>query len=93
MKHLFDEIAPASTLVVVTHKPALLAHIQRLIVVDKGHIVLDGPRDQVLAQLRPATPTPKASTSVTVSAKTASAIAAKGTPTQTATAPAPGQAA
>ena len=52
MQHLFQEIAPDSTLVVVTHKPALLAHIQRLIVVDQGRIVADGPRDQVLARLR-----------------------------------------
>lgn len=50
--HLFQELAPESTLLVVTHKPALLSHTQRMIVVDKGRIVLDGPRDQVLAQLR-----------------------------------------
>jgi ATP-binding cassette, subfamily C, bacterial LapB len=52
MQHLFQEIPAQSALVVVTHKPALLAHIQRLIVVEQGRIVLDGPRDQVLARLR-----------------------------------------
>jgi len=52
MQHLFQQIAPSSSLVVVTHKPALLTHIQRLIVVDQGRIVMDGPRDQVLARLR-----------------------------------------
>lgn len=52
MQHLFSEIAPHSALVVVTHKTALLVHVQRLIVVDQGRIVLDGPRDQVLARLR-----------------------------------------
>ncbi len=52
MHHLFNELAPESLLVVVTHKPALLAYVSRVIVVDKGRIVLDGPRDAVLARLR-----------------------------------------
>jgi len=52
MHHLFNELAPESLLVVVTHKPALLAYVNRVIVVDKGRIVLDGPRDAVLARLR-----------------------------------------
>ncbi len=52
MHHLFNELAPQSLLVVVTHKPALLAYVNRVIVVDKGRIVLDGPRDAVLARLR-----------------------------------------
>ena len=57
MRHLFQEIAPDSTLVVVTHKTSLLTHVNRVIVIDQGRIVLDGPRDQVLARLRqPATP-------------------------------------
>jgi ATP-binding cassette subfamily C protein LapB len=56
MHHLFNELAPESLLVVVTHKPALLAYVSRVIVVDKGRIVLDGPRDAVLARLRGAAP-------------------------------------
>ena len=52
MQHLFQEIRSDSALVVVTHKPGLLSHIQRLVVVDQGRIVMDGPRDQVLARLR-----------------------------------------
>lgn len=55
IQHLFKEVAPESVLVIVTHKPALLAHIGRVIVVDQGRIVLDGPRDAVLARLRSAT--------------------------------------
>ncbi|WP_408594172.1 type I secretion system permease/ATPase [Limnohabitans sp.] len=53
MHHLFNELPTESLLVVVTHKPALLAHVNRIIVLDKGRVVLDGPRDQVLARLRP----------------------------------------
>lgn len=55
MKHLFSGLPPESTVVAVTHKPALLPHVSRLIVLDRGKIVLDGPRDQVLARLSKAT--------------------------------------
>lgn len=55
IQHLFKELAPDSVLVVVTHKPALLAYVNRVIVVDQGRVVLDGPRDAVLARLRGAT--------------------------------------
>jgi ATP-binding cassette subfamily C protein LapB len=62
MQHLFREISNESALVVVTHKPALLAHINRLIVLDQGRVVIDGPRDAVLNRLRgqtDAVPTPE----------------------------------
>ncbi|MFL9923774.1 ATP-binding cassette domain-containing protein [Herbaspirillum lusitanum] len=36
------------TLVVATHSPALLKHMDRIIAIDGGKIVADGPRDQVL---------------------------------------------
>ena len=47
------------TLVMVTHRPALLDLVQRVVVIDGGRVVLDGPKDQVLAALsgsRPAGP-------------------------------------
>ncbi len=53
MSHLFDEIAPSTTLVVVTHKPNLLRHVNRLIVIENGRMMMDGPRDNVLAMLQP----------------------------------------
>jgi len=43
------------TLVLITHRPPLLALVSRILLVDKGRIVADGPRDEVLKQLtRPA---------------------------------------
>ncbi|MDB5966652.1 MAG: ABC-type bacteriocin/lantibiotic exporter [Polaromonas sp.] len=45
-------IAPAHTLVLVTHKPALIAMASRLILLAPNGIVMDGPRDAVLHQLR-----------------------------------------
>ncbi len=48
-------ILPGQTMVLVTHKPALLALAERIIVLTPEGIVLDGPKDVVLAQLqRPA---------------------------------------
>ncbi|MDD5298682.1 MAG: type I secretion system permease/ATPase [Rhodocyclaceae bacterium] len=41
-----------TTLVLVTHRMSLLPLVDRLVVMDQGKAVLDGPRDQVLAQLR-----------------------------------------
>jgi len=54
MKHLFGGIPAESTIVAVTHKPALLPFVSRLIVLDRGKVALDGPRDQVLARLQKA---------------------------------------
>jgi len=36
------------TLVVATHSPALLQHMDRIVVIDGGRIVADGPRAQIL---------------------------------------------
>jgi ATP-binding cassette subfamily C protein LapB len=35
----------------VTHKPALIQAASRLVVIDQGRVVMDGPRDAVLAKL------------------------------------------
>ena len=40
------------TLVVVTHRPALLAAVDRIIVMDNGKVALDGSKDAVLKQLQ-----------------------------------------
>ncbi|WP_408642046.1 ATP-binding cassette domain-containing protein [Sphingomonas radiodurans] len=39
------------TMVLVTHRPPLLQLVQRIIVMERGKIVLDGSRDQVMQQL------------------------------------------
>ena len=46
-----------TTLVVVTHRPSLLQLVDRIIVVDGGRIVTDGPKEAVLAALRTPAPT------------------------------------
>lgn len=41
----------SKTLLVVTHRPQVLSIVNRIIVVDNGKVVMDGPRDAVLQQL------------------------------------------
>ena len=41
-----------TTLVVVTHKPAMLRYFSRIIILDKGKVIADGPRDEILRRLR-----------------------------------------
>ena len=43
--------ASQGSLIVVTHRPAVLELVQRIVVVDAGRVVMDGPRDAVLAAL------------------------------------------
>lgn len=50
IKRLQGELA-GRTLVVVTHRQPLLALVERIIILDRGRIVADGPRDKILAQL------------------------------------------
>ncbi|WP_182286406.1 type I secretion system permease/ATPase [Comamonas testosteroni] len=45
------KLAPGRTLVVATHRPAVLQAVDKIIVVDKGQVVLQGARDEVLKRL------------------------------------------
>lgn len=53
---LRNQIGAKQTLVLVTHKPALLGLVDRIIVMTPQGIVMDGPRDAVLQQLAPKPP-------------------------------------
>jgi ATP-binding cassette subfamily C protein LapB len=39
------------TFVLITHRPPLLALVKRIILMDKGKVVMDGPRDEVVKSL------------------------------------------
>ncbi|MFC4277695.1 ATP-binding cassette domain-containing protein [Achromobacter aloeverae] len=51
---LREELQGARTALIATHKTALLPLFTRLIVMQGGRVVLDGPRDEVIAQLNAA---------------------------------------
>ncbi|ASJ95370.1 MULTISPECIES: type I secretion system permease/ATPase [Shewanella] len=44
-------VSKERTLLLITHKMHLLNLVDRIIVLDRGHLVADGPKDQVLNQL------------------------------------------
>ena len=44
--------SPHKTIVLVTHRTSLLSMVQRVIVVDNGRIVADGPRDRIMEALQ-----------------------------------------
>ena len=54
-KYIVDNISSSikdKTFIVVTHKPAILRLVDRILVMEDGKIVMDGARDKVLAELR-----------------------------------------
>jgi ATP-binding cassette subfamily C protein LapB len=51
IEHLKTALAPDQTLVVATHRHNMLSILDRLIVIDAGRIIADGPRDEVLGRL------------------------------------------
>jgi len=50
LEHL-KRATEGQALVVVTHRPSLLALVDRIVVVDDGKIVADGPKAEILAKL------------------------------------------
>lgn len=52
IKHLEASLMPDQTVLIATHRYSLLSLVTRLMVIDNGRLVADGPKDEVLAQLR-----------------------------------------
>jgi ATP-binding cassette, subfamily C, bacterial LapB len=50
--HLSSSLAPEHTVLIATHRHSLLSLVTRLLVIENGRIVADGPRDAVLNQLK-----------------------------------------
>jgi ATP-binding cassette subfamily C protein LapB len=51
IEHLKTALAPDQSLVVATHRHNMLSILNRLIVIDGGRIIADGPRDEILKHL------------------------------------------
>ena len=51
MRQRLADYVKGKTLVVITHRSSLLALVDRLVVIDGGRVVADGPKDKVLADL------------------------------------------
>lgn len=52
LKRRLKEAAAGKTMVLITHRTALLELVDRLIVIDNGRVMADGPKDQVVDALR-----------------------------------------
>jgi ATP-binding cassette, subfamily C, bacterial LapB len=61
IEHLKNALTKDQTLVVSTHRHQMLNIVDRLIVIDGGRIVADGPRDEILGRLNKAAATGKPS--------------------------------
>jgi ATP-binding cassette subfamily C protein LapB len=48
IEHLKDALDRTQTLIVSTHRHAVLNVVDRLIVLDRGRVIADGPRDEIL---------------------------------------------
>ncbi|WP_118855728.1 type I secretion system permease/ATPase [Sphingomonas mesophila] len=51
IERLRTALGPKQTLMVATHRHQMLSIVDRLIVIDSGRIVADGPRDEILGRL------------------------------------------
>jgi ATP-binding cassette subfamily C protein LapB len=54
-QHLYRQM-PGKTLLLVTHRMSMLTLVDRLLVLDNGKVVADGPKDAVIAALRKSQP-------------------------------------
>ncbi|MBL8700311.1 MAG: type I secretion system permease/ATPase [Alphaproteobacteria bacterium] len=52
LKARLAQILPGRTLILITHRGSMLSLVDRLVVVDQGRIVADGPKDKVLEELQ-----------------------------------------
>ena len=50
IQRLQQELA-GRTFVLITHRPPLLALVERILLIDRGRVALDGPRDDVLKRI------------------------------------------
>ncbi len=83
MTALKTELRPEDTMVLVTHKPHLLAMTNRIIVIAQHQVLMDGPRDEVLKKLS-GTAAQQNAPATSVAQPGETATAQRDTPTNTA---------
>ncbi|CAH7255583.1 ABC transporter, transmembrane region:ABC transporter:Peptidase C39, bacteriocin processing [Vibrio chagasii] len=52
IKHQLNQLLPSETLILITHKTSMLDIVDRVIVMEKGCIIADGPKAKVLSDLK-----------------------------------------
>ena len=51
MDHLFHEVNKDAVVIVATHKAGVMKHVNKVIVMEAGRVALDGPKEEVLAEI------------------------------------------
>jgi ATP-binding cassette subfamily C protein LapB len=52
LRHHLHRLVPGKTLLLITHRLSMLSLVDRLLVLDDGRLVADGPKDAVIEALR-----------------------------------------
>ena len=52
LRHNLKEFIDDKTLILVTHRMSLLSLVDRVIILDRGKLIADGPKEEILAALR-----------------------------------------
>ena len=52
LKQRLHSIIGDKTLLLVTHRASMLSLVDRLVIIDKGRIIADGPKDVVMDALK-----------------------------------------
>lgn len=52
IKHQLSQLNPNNTLLLITHKTTMLDVVDRIIVMEKGSIIADGPKESIMHDLR-----------------------------------------
>lgn len=52
VKHQLKQLTPNETLILITHKTSMLDIVDRIIVMEKGYVIADGAKEEVLNNLR-----------------------------------------
>ncbi|ASA58050.1 type I secretion system permease/ATPase [Vibrio gazogenes] len=52
VKHQLKQLTPNETLILITHKTSMLDIVDRIIVMEKGYVIADGSKEEVLNNLR-----------------------------------------
>ena len=51
MDHLFHEVDKKAVVIMATHKAGAMKHVNRVLVMEAGRVVLDGPKEKVMEEI------------------------------------------
>ena len=52
MDGLFKDIHQHTVVIIATHKPHAMKHVDRVVVMEAGQLAIDGPRDKVFEEIK-----------------------------------------